>query len=82
VYDDHSTCITFFPLSKYNKDINQERIKEMQEALAAQRKEGRSTIVTKEKEITLEKMKEQVMMSIFSILDEAKKMDVGGMGIL
>jgi len=77
VYDDKTMVITFFPLANY-KALSTTRIEEIQQALQKNKEEGSSTVVTKETEITLAKMKDQVMLSIFEIIGDAKDFwDVG-----
>ncbi|GAB5372175.1 hypothetical protein AAMO2058_001642900 [Amorphochlora amoebiformis] len=68
VYDDQSTTITFFRLKNY-KEISAERKKELEDALQSHKRDKKSSVITKAQEITLQKMKDQVMMSIFEIMD-------------
>eukprot|EP00466_Bigelowiella_natans_P016518 jgi/Bigna1/72314/fgenesh1_pg.19_\ len=71
VYDDHRTVITFFPLAAY-KEVTEDRAKELEQNFQDAKKTGRPDIVTKEDHVTLSKMKEAVMMSIFQIIEDAR----------
>lgn len=67
VYDDASTVISFFRLSQYN-NVTPERVAEIESAIAAaQRGESKYRVVRKAEEVTIEKVKEQVMMLIFNL---------------
>eukprot|EP00471_Norrisiella_sphaerica_P001329 CAMPEP_0184491076 /NCGR_PEP_ID=MMETSP0113_2-20130426/19555_1 /TAXON_ID=91329 /ORGANISM="Norrisiella sphaerica, Strain BC52" /LENGTH=619 /DNA_ID=CAMNT_0026875275 /DNA_START=78 /DNA_END=1937 /DNA_ORIENTATION=+ len=72
VYDDHQTTITFFKLSSY-KEVTEKRKEELEQIFQDQKVEKRSHIITKDQEIELGKMKEQVMMSIFAIMEDSKE---------
>jgi len=72
VYDEANMVVTFYKISQYN--LSSEQIHEIEELLRLHKngKGEKGLVVTKEQEITLQKMKEQVMMSIFQLIEDAQ----------
>eukprot|EP00468_Gymnochlora_sp_CCMP2014_P008082 CAMPEP_0167756402 /NCGR_PEP_ID=MMETSP0110_2-20121227/9368_1 /TAXON_ID=629695 /ORGANISM="Gymnochlora sp., Strain CCMP2014" /LENGTH=548 /DNA_ID=CAMNT_0007642513 /DNA_START=215 /DNA_END=1864 /DNA_ORIENTATION=- len=75
VYDDNTTTITYFQITQYER-FDAGFIKAIEDALKNRKKENYHGVITMEKFITLEQMKDQLCIKIFHLVEEAKNFSV------